>query len=258
VNRNRKIVAAAAVSAAVVAVVLAVGAGSRKPSGANAPTADTVEQHPSPALDQARLTELAAGVDGAEKLRAAFTATTDRAARVRILDAAALSPDRRALKLLVSVAASEDPLGAHAGAALGRMMHTGLVEDFAALAREHDSVLVRANAIRALANSRAKDQIELLAHLLGDTAEPMRVRQEAALALGQLGTDASATALAATLDMLGENVGVEQLRISIVQALGRIRTDSAMAALTRHRGRRLSSTEQAFVDRALARPVQRS
>jgi HEAT repeat protein len=91
----------------------------------------------------------------------------------------------------------------------------------------------------------------LLGAMVGDPALPLRVRQEAALALATVGNDSVVPALAAALEAAAADAGGEQLRISIIQALGGIGSAEARLALGRHAARKLSKTERAFMDQAL-------
>ena len=113
---------------------------------------------------------------------------------------------------------------------------------------------VRANAARALAKSCGAAQVETLVALASGDTQPLRVRQEAALALGAIRDPAAVPALVQALQRAepdGSRDG-EQLRISIVQALGALGTTEARAALSAHSQRPLSTTEAAFTASELA------
>jgi HEAT repeat protein len=113
---------------------------------------------------------------------------------------------------------------------------------------------VRANAIHALGKSGGSDDVDVLCHLADDGSQPLRVRQEAALALAQI-HDASAvprliTALQAAPD--GKGGDAEQLRISLVQGLGGIGSPEALAFLTTYAKGNLPRDERAFVAKYVA------
>ncbi len=114
-------------------------------------------------------------------------------------------------------------------------------------------MIVRANAARALGAAGTGEQAPDLAKLVGDTAQPLRVRQEAALALGKIADPAVAPALAAALDQAAGDPAQDavQLRISIIQALGGIGSVPAREALLRHEKRPLTEVERVFTQRAL-------
>jgi HEAT repeat protein len=117
-------------------------------------------------------------------------------------------------------------------------------------------VIVRANAARALGAAGTAEQAPDLAKLVGDSGQPLRVRQEAALALGKIGDPAVVATLAAALDQAAGDPAQDavQLRISIVQALGGIGTGPAREALQRHQKRELTEVERVFTQRALGTP----
>jgi hypothetical protein len=221
-------------------------AAAEAPSPAPRRVQDRIAHH------RAQLADLAGRPHAAEALRSAWDGTTDRAERMRILEAATKVPDRTGLDMLVVIARTDDALGAQAAAAIGKLMHPGLAGELVRLAASDSSVLVRSNAARALARIGSHEEAPVLAGIVADASAPMRVRQEAALALARIGDDAAAAVLGGTLDELAAHAEAEQLRIAIVQALGGITATAAGDALVRHQGRRLSATEQAFVVRALA------
>lgn len=185
-----------------------------------------------------------------EALQTAWRDANDRESRVELIAAAAHSADDRSIALLVGIASSQDPLAAQAGAAIGHIGDHRRAAELARLAASDAPVLVRANAARALAVAGTKEQAAELAAIVASSA-PLRVRQEAALALAKIGDDAAAATLGETLDALAVDATIEPLRLTIVQGLGGIATDSARAALVRDSARDITATERAFVDRAL-------
>src|SRR5205085_12010324 len=99
-----------------------------------------------------------------------------------------------------------------------------------------------------------------LAAALGNTDEPIRIRAEAALAMGGIADASAVPSLVAVLGRERSHSGgggggdAEQLRIAVVQALGSIGGARAHAALEEHARENLSPTERAFTRRALAGP----
>ena len=106
-------------------------------------------------------------------------------------------------------------------------------------------------AARALGASGVAEQARSLADLVGDPRAPLRVRQEAALALGAIGEPSVVPALAAALDGAEGDGDATHLRISIIQGLAAIGTAEAREALTRHAARALPETERVFLRQAL-------
>lgn len=155
---------------------------------------------------------------------------------------------------LADAAGTNDGLGALAAAALGSIADHRAVPELARLAVDDGLVIVRANAIRALARSGGREHAGDLGVLVRDPSQPARVRQEAALALADLGDDGVVSDLVAELAR-DASPQAEQLRIAIVQALGAIGTESARVALGRHATRQLSALERLFTERAIARSV---
>ncbi|HET9450681.1 MAG TPA: HEAT repeat domain-containing protein, partial [Aggregicoccus sp.] len=115
-------------------------------------------------------------------------------------------------------------------------------------------VHLRANAARALGRTGSRAQAPLLLARVTDSREPLRVRQEAALALSQVGRVQQVGPLARLLAQLGarKDPQTAQLRIAVVQALGGIGGGAARKALLHHARRPLPAAEQAFVRQALA------
>lgn len=173
--------------------------------------------------------------------------------RERLLREAATLGTPDAARWLADVAATDEPLAAHAGAALGSIADPRAAAELAQVASSNAPVLVRANAVRALGRSGSPEQTEALTDLVRRPDQPLRVRQEAALALGALGDPSAVPALVAALDAVAADTSPEgeQLRISLVQALGRIPSEAARKFLARHAGRPLSARERAFVLQAM-------
>jgi HEAT repeat protein len=189
-----------------------------------------------------------------DSLRRAYGAAANDVARDQLLQRAGQLGTAEAAEWLAEVAEQNPGLASHASASLGAIDNPSAAAELLRLATNADSVLVRANAVRALGASGNATDTPPLAGLLSDEAQTLRIRQEAALALGRIGGPDAVNALATSLTKLEEGAGadVEQLRISIVQALGNNPTPAARTALTRHAARKLSETERAFTTRALA------
>lgn len=111
---------------------------------------------------------------------------------------------------------------------------------------------MRANATRTLV-AGGPDQGPTLANLLTDSAQPLRVRQEAAIALGQIGGTDAVQVLVAVLAQLEEQAGqeTEQLRIAVVHALGAAHSPIGRDALARHAALPISTPERVFTTRAM-------
>jgi HEAT repeat protein len=86
---------------------------------------------------------------------------------------------------------------------------------------------------------------------VANAGDPLRVRQEAALAVGKLAPADAAGKLGATLDAAAGDRDAEDLRIALVQALGSLRSPEARSALERHARRTLGDRERVFVQQAL-------
>lgn len=156
----------------------------------------------------------------------------------------------RDVAYLASLAAAGGSDAAHSAAALGRVTGAEAAPALHALAVDTTQpVLVRANAIHALASCADAAQTRSLVTLAVDPTEPPRIRQEAALALRARGTPNDVDALAAALERaaVDPSAEAEQIRISLVQALRAIGSEPARAAIARHAARHLSATEHAFV-----------
>lgn len=197
--------------------------------------------------------ELANRPDALGLLQRTYAGTTDGAVRERTLQWGARLGSPDAVKWVADVASTDKQLAAQASAALGTVTSPFAVPSLARLALGDGSILVRSNAIRALGNSGGPAQASDLGNLVADDKQPLRVRQEAALSLAHIGNAAVVPRLEAALAGAlsdGSSDG-EQLRISIIRALGGITAPEARKALEDHRGRTLSDTERLFTDRAL-------
>ena len=162
-----------------------------------------------------------------------------------IVEAAELGePD--SVRALAALAEREGKLANRAGNALGTV-HAKTAAPVLVELLASESVLVRANAARALGAAGGHDQADALARLVTDEQQPQRVRQEAALSLARIGRPEDVTSLVGVLEAPDE-----QLRISAVQALAQLDGPIARKALEQHARGSLSQTERAYVDRALA------
>jgi len=193
-----------------------------------------------------------------EAWRAAYP-SGDRPVGREAIERARSVGDAAAVRWLAELAAGDSQVGAVAGAALGGIASPGAAATLAELAAADGPVIVRANAARALGRSGGAEQVGTLATIAAGDGEPLRVRQEASLALGQIGDGTATPALAAALVRAETDLSAEgeQLRISLVQALGALGTPAARSALVRHVEQTLSPTERAFTQRALSPRVQR-
>jgi HEAT repeat protein len=182
-------------------------------------------------------------------LRREWRASEDPAAREAAIARAAKQGTADSVSWLVEVVATETTYAARAGAALGTVASSDAAPELVRLAKATEQpVLVRANAAKALATSGGPEHVEPLLAIVDNASEPLRVRQEAALAIGSLG-GAAAGKLSTTLDR--STADGEDLRIAVVQALAKLGTPEARAALARHAGRELSDRERVFVKQAL-------
>ncbi|MBI4953715.1 MAG: HEAT repeat domain-containing protein [Myxococcales bacterium] len=174
------------------------------------------------------------------------------AARRELILRAASEAGPETVSWLAELAASGDELAAIAAQALGSVKSPSAASALLAIATARGPVITRANAARALGAAGGAAEIPALAALAANGREAVRVRQEAALALGSIGDDGIVPVLASALEAAANDGGseAEQLRISLVQALGGIDSPSAQEVLAAHAGRDLSPTERAFVARA--------
>ena len=204
---------------------------------------------------QRALLERAAKRPGALALfRAAWDATSDNTVHERLLVEAARLGIPGVAGWLAEIAASDDKLAVRAGNALGTIVDRRAAAELVTLATGDGSTLVRANAAKALGTAGSADQLPVLSRLLNDAGQPLRVREEAALSMGNL-HDPSATrdlvtALEASRDA---SPGGEQLRIALIRALEALGTREAREALQAYAAGKPSRTEAAFLQRALAR-----
>jgi HEAT repeat protein len=136
---------------------------------------------------------------------------------------------------------------------LGAVDDPAATATLASLAAAPGSVLVRANAARALGSVGGSEEAMMLANVVSSDA-PLRVRQEAALALARIGGRDQVPQLVSALNESQD----EQLRISIIQALGALDEPLAREAITAHANRSLSPAERAFVRQAQRKQPQDS
>jgi HEAT repeat protein len=124
--------------------------------------------------------------------------------------------------------------------------------DLLAIVKGNGSTLVRANAARALAKCGDGTATSPLVATMTDPRQPLRVRQEIALSLGAIGDPSTAQALISTVEQASREPTLEgeQLRVSAIQALGRLHSAEAHTFLGRYAQGNLSPTERAFVVRA--------
>jgi HEAT repeat protein len=185
----------------------------------------------------------------AEPRKAAAAGATDDMARERAFQSAAQVGSADAIAWLADMAATDEPSATRAAAALGSVANKDAADQLEQLARSDARPLVRANAIHALARSGGPDNAAYLSQVVTDTRQVLRLRQEAALTLAAIGDASVAPALAAALGAATHDRGgdSEQLRISIVQALGAIGSPEALASLKQYATGTLSKDERAFV-----------
>lgn len=251
----------AAVVAVVALVALARGVSQRGPHlrGAD-PRRGRAAERPTTTVDARGETSWArASTAGTRDLDTAPTtgvdpSTREPMARSRALRDAARRGTPEAVRWLAE-RASEGAMSAHAAAALGEVADPRAVDELARVALDAGEVAVRAQAIRALTASGGRAYATDLAALVRDVAQPARVRVEAALALSRFADGSTAAPLAAALEQLvADHTPVaEQLRVSIVLALGTLDADDARVALEQHARRSLSQVERAMVRHALDR-----
>lgn len=118
------------------------------------------------------------------------------------------------------------------------------------LVETSDSPLVRANAIRTLGRIGDAPACVLLRTILANTAEPLRARQEAALALGEL-RDIDAVPLLMRTVATDEQDPAIELGLSAIQALGGFHDDAARELLQRVAATSSSQRARLFASRAL-------
>jgi HEAT repeat protein len=86
-----------------------------------------------------------------------------------------------------------------------------------------------------------------LCQVAADAGEALRLRQEAALALAKVNGANAVPCLTGALRGASKGDGDEQLRISLVQALGATGSPAALSFLKTYAAGPLSRDEQAFV-----------
>ena len=234
------------------------------PEAPTPPVPATPEPEPGPAAQEAglaaqawreQLEALARAPQGLQQLTALYAQSAEGARREQVLGAVALVGDGAAVAWLAEVARRDERLAAHAAQALGSVQDRRAAPALAKALRQPGPVHLRANAARALGRAGGRAQAPLLLGRVADGREQLRVRQEAALALAQVGRAKDVRALTRLLEQLGgrQDAASRQLRLSLVQALGGIGGGAAREALLRHARRPLPEAEQAFVRQALAR-----
>lgn len=196
---------------------------------------------------------LGAGPDGLARLKDVWAEHADEDVRDEVIVVTERLGTPEAARWLAELAGQDEALGGRAGAALGRLQGKDTAPVLAEVAASHAPTLPRANAVQALGASGSKEHAGLLAALVADGTQPLRVRQEAALALGNVGGSEQVATLASVLEELAaqRTPDAEQLRISLIQGLGGIHAPEARAALEKHAARELSPSERAFLSQAL-------
>ncbi len=203
----------------------------------------------------AKAGDLAAEAEALSDLQRRFAHDPNGVQREEALFGAASVGTAEAVAWLVEVAASDDPLAARAGAALGAVVNPAASASLVDLLDGKGSVLVRANAARALGRCGGKGAEERLLAAVGDSGEALRIRQEAARSLGQLGSASSVPKLNELLISTRSDGSDEQLRLALVEALSRIGGEEAAAALRSFSGTTLTNTERAHLARFLGGPA---
>lgn len=196
--------------------------------------------------------------DGFKKLQARFEAATDDDGRHWALVAASRTGEPAAVLWLARIAAQDPRVGRFAEDALARVAnhHAGL--ELGDVATSMGPPRVRAAAIRALGASGDLPQAAQLSALIATPTEPAIVRQAAATALGLMAQPGAVPALVTALNGAKGDTTHEgqELRVVIVQALARLGTTEARAAIEARAKMTLAPTERAVVDAALASPVR--
>jgi HEAT repeat protein len=185
-------------------------------------------------------------VSSLAQLKKDYDAAKDDGRRADLLRAAADLREPGVASFLAHIAQADTPIALRAATALGAVTDPAAGAELLAIVQSASPTLVRANAARALATSGGPEQVQGLAAAAGDNRQPLRLRQEAALALGHIGEASALPALIAIL----EHDPNEQLRISAVQALAKLDSSEARAFLGEYAKRNLSTSERAFVARA--------
>lgn len=198
---------------------------------------------------------LGEGPGALERLKAAWAGSADEDVRDEVLEVTRRQGTPEAARWLAELAGSDEALAGRAGAALGRLEGEGAAAVLAEVAASRAPALARANAVLALGESGAREHAGLMAALVADGEQPLRVRQEAALGLAKLGGAEQVPTLASVLEELAavRTPEAEQLRISVIQGLGGIQAPEAREALEAHGARELSAAERAFLTGALVR-----
>lgn len=196
--------------------------------------------------------------DGFKKLQARFESATDDDSRHWALVAASRTGEPAAVLWLARIAAQDPRVGRWAEDALARVAnhHAGL--ELGDVATSIGPPRVRAAAIRALGASGDLPQAAQLSALVATATEPAIVRQAAATALGLMAQTGAVPALISALNGAKGDAthDGQELRVVIVQALARLGTSEARAAIEAHAKTTLTPTERAVVDTALATPAR--
>jgi len=155
--------------------------------------------------------------------------------RVRAYDAAAAAGSPAGVRAL-ALEVADPVVGAQAAAALGRVTSPRAATALVEVMNGPAPAIARANAARALGTAGGASEAAALADAVEDAAQPLRLRQEAALALGRVATPREVERLIAVLRRLGGDRGAEAapLRASLLQALAASGRPEAAAALRPH------------------------
>jgi hypothetical protein len=184
-------------------------------------------------------------------LQAAYASAANMGERSDILHRTATLDDPAVASWLAGIAEREPALANQASTVLGAMSNTAAGGELLEIATGTAPTLVRANAVRALGKCGGPREAAALVTTLEDPGQPLRIRQEAALALGTLGDRSAIPELIATIESARDDTpDAEQLRISAVQSLGKMGSPESHEFLSRYAQRALSPTERAFVTRA--------
>ncbi|HEY4184742.1 MAG TPA: HEAT repeat domain-containing protein [Polyangia bacterium] len=189
-------------------------------------------------------------------IEARFEAGRDEETKNLALAAAAKLGERASVVWLAHVGASDPRFAAQANRALGQFTNRSVGPELGEIATSDGPAAVRAAAVTALVATGDLAQAVQVGALVADGSQPLIVRQAAANALGQMRRPGSAPALAAALEGLGTSAarGDQQLRVSIILALGRIGTTEARAALDAHARQNLPDAERTVLENARRLP----
>jgi len=238
-------------TAAVIGTVVGTGAACRRapaPPSTEAPpaSADPADARIAWLPVRGEYVASAALLDLEQKYRAA----TDPAQKRWALAAAARFGESRAVAWLAEIAATDPKLASAATEAIASVKGDTTALQLADIAMSNGPVAIRTAAIRALAATTGLAQTVQLTVLVADPAQPMKVRRQAAIALGRIRRDEAVSSLARALDETAAAPGTdaEQLRAALIEALGRIDTPETRAVLDRHLQRTLSARERTLTE----------